>query len=166
MRRSGGSSRQSAETRLGVPVSSLCDLPSCCPANYLLSTLEEEEPPRDSPEKPFSHPMAQNLFAPNPQNADQHPPDALRSDNELRGPARSPTIRWDLPQLSYLHIHRATGTPPLQIPPPATSPGKFPPGDFPPDDICRDPYPFIGRVSQLACIRGRILSPRGGGFEF
>ena len=37
-------------------------------------------------------------------------------------PARSPTIRCDLPQLSYLHIHRGTGTSPLQIPPPATSP--------------------------------------------
>ena len=50
----------------------------------LLSTLEEEDPPRGFPEKPFPHPMAQNLFAPNPQNADQLPPDALRSDNESR----------------------------------------------------------------------------------
>ena len=49
---------------------------------------------------------------------------------------------------------------PPGISPPATSvPETSPPGDFPPRPPC------VARVSQVACIRGRILSPRGGGFE-
>ena len=58
-------------------------------------------------------------------------------------------------------------------------PEKFPPGDFPrkvpirrlpprklPPKTFPTRPPSVPRVSGVACIRGRILSPRGGGFEF